>query len=78
MSYTTVELTVPPRVSNWASHWTAEPVSVHDASAELSVILKTSRSLGRGQVGMRNEMLSMAPAGSWTTLPSLAQANTRR
>ena len=78
VSNTIAESTVVPAESTHTSHSVAEPVSVHDTSNEVWVMLEKTMSEGLGQVGCMKTMLSIAPAGSFCTEPSFAQANTSR
>ena len=68
-------MTVEPD-SRYTSHDSAVPVSTHDRSNEVGVMLKNCIDEGRGQVGCMKAILSMAAGGAVPPLASLAQAKT--
>ena len=72
-----VEAVLMGLLSSWYCHSEAEPISLHEKSAEVCAKLETVMLSGRGQGMLDNEMLSTAGGGVVPPEPSHRKTNAR-
>ena len=72
-----VEAVLMGLLSSWYCHSEAEPISLHEKSAEVCARLETEMLSGRGQGMLDNEILSTAGGGVAPPEPSHRKTNAR-